>query len=124
MRFVGALLAFAVVVFLVVNLTNKPAYYVCSGTKTPHGQAPQPIQHVGLEIEMTPMLDRLLFQSKNAGMLVLEGIDVLEVKDDAAGMLSIASSDGDYRGHFARISRHLNVTSGYRTPDAEYDLYC
>lgn len=124
MRFLGGLLALAVVLLLVVNIFHEPAYYVCSGTKTPHGQPAQPIQHVGLEIEETPMLDRLLFQTKNAGMLILEEIEVLVIKEDSAGILSIASFDGDYRGQFARISRHLDVSTGLRDSPTEYDLYC
>jgi len=123
MRFVLALFGLAVALFLVVNIFKKPAYYVCSGTKTPHEQPAQPIQHVGLEIEMTPALNRLLFQSKNAGLLILEQIAVLDIKDDSGGILEI-TSQGDYRGQFARISRHLDVQTGYRTVDAEYDLYC
>lgn len=120
MRILGGLLAFAVVVFLLVNFLNRPAYYICSGTKTPQGQPPQPIQRVGLEIETTPMLDRLLFQSKNVGMLILEQIDVLEIKDDSAGIVSIVDSNGAYAGQFARISRHLDVSA----IGGGYDLYC
>ena len=124
MRFFGGLLAAALVVFLVVNLLNKPAYYVCSGTKTLPGQPSQPIQPVGVEILVRPTIDRLLFQSKNAGILVLEQTAVLDVQDDSGGILLLASG-GDYRGQFARISRHLEVSTSYQNiRGAEYDLYC
>jgi hypothetical protein len=124
MRFLAGLLALAVAVFVVVNILNKPAYYVCSGTKTPHGQSAQPVQRVGMQIEVYPMLNRLLFRPKEIGLLILDQIGVMDVSDDGGNTLSIANTKGDFRGQFDRINRHLDVFTGDRTPDAEYDMYC
>lgn len=124
MRFLGGLLALAIAVFVVVNVSNKPAYYVCSGTMTPSGQAGRPVQRVGLEIEMVPMLNRLLFRPKSMGLLILEQIAVLDIGDDSGTTLSIVNIDGTYRGEFDRISRHLDVFTGYPNGDTEYNLSC